>query len=243
MSDVNVPNAVGGVGTGETADLPGYFPQLTKAAREQLIDRFGADGLPKTMSDLASSIARIGGGKEKADTNGTEPRKQVDKPDVPDSPDGYTFDEIKLPDGMQRDPLFESYLREVGVKGKLTKEQATVLYKGFHEDYAARARTKMQEFIEQQKPEAEKVLRDAWGDKYDDQLSNAEKVLHTFGDDDLMTAFNGSAPKVQATIRRFAARIGEKMAPDSFVIPEGPADAPKPKPGTFSYGFDPTAKR
>lgn len=240
MSDVNAPGAVGDAGAGEPNQLPTYFEQLNKKARQQLVDEYGMDGLPKTISELALRRAETiaGAGSEVSADAG----KQGSKPDVPESPDGYTFDEIKLPDGTQKDPLFESYLREIGVKGQLTQEQAKTLYASFHEQYLTGVRSNFQQLIEKQKPEAEKLLRDAWKDDYDAEAARADKVLQTFGDEDLRAAFNGSAPKIQAVMKRFMARIGDKMSPDTFVIPEGPADAPKPKPGQFQYGYDPTRK-
>jgi len=242
MSDVSAPAAVGDPGAGGTENLPGYFPQLTKPVREQLIDRFGADGLPRTMSDLALALGRNGGQEAVGGLEGTVARKQEDTPDVPETPDGYTFDEIKLPDGMQRDPLFEQYLRDAGIKGKLTRSQAKALYEGFHETYLGGVSKTIQEAVEKQKPEAEKLLRDSWGASYAEESTRADQILQTFGDDDLKAAYNASPPRVQAVLKRFFARIGDKMSPDTFVVPEGPAEPPQPKPGQFSYGFDPRRK-
>jgi phage antirepressor YoqD-like protein len=87
--------------------------------------------------------------------NATEAERQVyyKALGVPDKEDGYTFDPKKLPAGMEPNPEFDTYLRQVAKKAALTPAQAQEIYTAMH--------ARVQQGLAKQQEEDRKAEADA----------------------------------------------------------------------------------
>jgi len=140
----------------------------------------------------------------------------------PETPDGYQFDAVALPEGVNRNPDIENAFKGISHKLGLTPKQATELYAAYN-GMAAEAQKVQIEGQAKAIKDAEADLRAEWGNKYDERLALATKVIDTYGGKaEQVTEFKekfGNDP----TAIRILANLGNLVSEGNFVTGDRPA--------------------
>jgi hypothetical protein len=118
---------------------------------------------------------------------------------VPEKPDEYEFEE-GLPDEMQP-KTFDKWYKDIAHSAGLSKSQAAALRKAFAEQYSAGLK------------EVQKHLREKYGDKYEENIVKAQRVVKTLGGDEFVSYLEetglGNDPRMVDAMVRFAGLVSE----------------------------------
>ena len=176
--------------------------------------------LPSLVKGFISAQSMIGAEKIAlpAGKNDTpEYWNQVfDKLGRPKSPDGYTFERPRIPEGMAYNEELEKSFKKVCHELGILPRQAQGLYK-FYNDLAVQEFQNAAGAMDRAYADGEKKIREIFGDKADEAVQLANRVFKTFG---------GSPEEVAALSQRcgndplvvaMLARIGQNMREDALV--------------------------
>lgn len=115
-------------------------------------------------------------------------------------------------------PLEDSVVTEIATLAKekgLTQEQAKVLLE--REDKAARARIDEHNKLVDSWKSAVSVDKEIGGEKYNESVEHAKRVVQKYGSDAFKQALDQSGLGNHPELVRFVSRIGRAMADDSLV--------------------------
>lgn len=164
-------------------------------------------------------------------TNGqtppAEPPKKETAPE-PAKPPIFSFDAVKVPDGLQLDDALKGQFSELATELNISPEGASKLL-GMHSDLVKKSvETVQAQLMEQSNQWADAVRADKeiGGANLDATTRTISKALDAYGDPDVKEAFNmtraGNHPAIVRTFYRMAKALEE----GKFVKPNAPAQAP-----------------
>ena len=134
---------------------------------------------------------------------------------VPESLEGYQNVEVEIPEGIE-DMVDTSRLdmfKEVAHKYNLTDEQ----YRGVVAEVMAKEIGGIKDYKEAQVAkanEAKTALRNEWGERTDERIANAQKVIDSFADEKSVEFFNANNKDVG--LIRFLDNIASKISNDTL---------------------------
>lgn len=144
---------------------------------------------------------------------------------VPDKPEDYKLDEVKLPNGETLDPEWDKGLRALAHKVNLSQGQLNELHKWYFADLA-----EAMKFVKTTSQQAHATLRKEMGADYDAAMTFKARAVSKFLTPEAATRFEktglGNDPEI---IKMFSA-IGKAMGDHFFA--EG-SRGEKPEAGTF----------
>lgn len=150
---------------------------------------------------------------------------------VPEKPDEYEFEE-SLPEEMQP-KTFDKWYKETALGAGLSKEQAAALRKAFAEQYTAGIK-EVQKHKQASLEKTQKELREKYGDKYEENIVKAQRVVKTLGGDEFVSYLEesglGNDPRMVDAMVRFANLVSE----DTLVA--GSVDGAQNKGTKSPYG-------
>lgn len=178
----------------------------------------------KSIEDLAKGYVHAQKlvGKERlvvpSDENDTEAWNDVlSKLGRPESADGYELPKpaedspAQLPEGMDR--KFAEKAHELG----LTNKQARDLFGWYVTDVAESEVNAQGDRLEQERQQAETVLRKEFGNAFNDRITDAQRALREYGDEngELAKMFSQTGLGNDPNVIRFLASIGEGLREDT----------------------------
>ena len=152
----------------------------------------------------------------------------------PDDPSGYEFKQTQMPQGVERNADIENAFRIISHKIGLTPRQAGELYGSFLSMQAA-ANHHQQEAARQSLESAQEALKQEWGNRYEEKLTIARRVIDTYG---------GKAEEIAGFKEKFGndpvaikvlASIGGLVSEGNFVKGETPAFLSTPQQAKRKY--------
>lgn len=133
---------------------------------------------------------------------------------VPEMADGYKFPELELPEGMTLDEDMQKWFRQAAFEAGVPQRVADKLYKS----YADRMVKQFQGYqgqVEERRASAEQQLRQDWGKDFDNRLAGAQRLLRTFGDEQLVTYMDqtgyGNDPALIKLFSNIASKLGNDV--------------------------------
>lgn len=139
------------------------------------------------------------------DQTGPKPEDQSDF--------GYT---VEMPEGLQRDEdlvkLTTSWARKQG----LNQEQFGELMQGLFDLQLQRVKAAQDNWAKQRE-DAEKTLREEWGDKFDSNLKTAQKAVKEFGGGDLVQVLDTTGLGNHPAMIRLMLKVGQAISEDSLL--------------------------
>ena len=149
---------------------------------------------------------------------------------VPEKPDDYKLDEVKLPNGETLDPEWDKNLKALAHKINISQGQLNELHKWYFADLA-----EAMKFVKTTSQEAHAALRKEMGADYEAAMTCKARAVKKFLSEAAATRFEktglGNDPEI---IKMFAA-IGKEMGDHVFV--EG-TRGEKPGAGPFGQRTD-----
>jgi len=212
----------------EAPKMPGWTAQLPDDLKaNETLTRF------PTVGDLGRAFLEADGRLAKSVPLLTEDATDEQRAEFykrlgrPESPDGYDLPEVE---GVSPDALaaWRQRFHEAG----LTAAQAKALYDAYTAEVQAAIEARQ---VESDKAiqDAEKVLRDEWGDDYDAKLELARRVVVEFGGDEFKALLDASGLGNDPRVVKVFAAIGEKYAEDTAL--RGQPGQPPREEGKFYY--------
>lgn len=134
----------------------------------------------------------------------------------PDSQDGYRFDTVQLPEGVQADANVSAAFKKAAHEANLTQSQAEGMY-GFLMQLAGQGVKAGGAAVAVSREQAERDLRGRWKGDFDTRMAAVRRVNAAFFSPELRKLFNltglGNHPDV---VEAFA-RIGEVISEDAII--------------------------
>lgn len=135
---------------------------------------------------------------------------------VPDLADDYKFPELELPEGMTIDEDMQKWFRQAAHKAGMPQRVVDKLYKDYAERQVAQF-TNYQKQMDERRGSAEQQLRQEWGKDYDNRLAGAQRLLRTFGDEQLVQYMDQSGYGNDPTLIRLFSNIAGKLGNDVLI--------------------------
>jgi len=146
----------------------------------------------------------------------------------PEKPDGYKFEEAKLPEGLSKDEDLEKAFKELSHSMGLTNEQAAANY-DFYNNIMAGAFNAKEEHDKQVLEETEKArikrdeeLKVEWGADYEPNKELMSRAMKTFGGEEIekvmdSVEYEGVKLGNHPVIIKSFVNIGKAMAEDTLL--------------------------
>lgn len=208
----------GGGGTKSAEGMPAYEAQLSDDLKGLEIWKDHS-----TISDVARALIKSktdGKGLVKIpdSTTGEEELKAFRKANgVPDTVDGYKFDEAQLPEGMSMDTEMSKWFKEIAHKLGLNQHQANTL---FAEESKRRIQTHntAQEGVNK----GIDTVKQKWGVDYDANLVVANRAVSKFGSIAFPEFLKKSGLGNNPEMLEFCLAVGKGMSEDKLTPGQGP---------------------
>lgn len=232
------------MGPGNNQDQPGNPPAWMAQLPDDLKTN---EGLTKfaTIGELGKSYIELDGkldgtirvpGENATDAERASFYNSLGRPE---QPDGYKFDEPKLPEGIEYDAKAVQDFREFAHKHGLTQGQASAVHDLYHQMFSAGI-TEYEGVVAKQREEAETELKKEWGDKFDGNIELAKRALKQFGGDEVVAFMDQSGLGNNPLIVKLFNRIGAAMSEDKLQsgdINSGGEERPRTVGGTPMLDF------
>lgn len=133
----------------------------------------------------------------------------------PESPDKYELPQPAEDSRVQvRDEMQDAFKQKVHELG-LTDKQAKDLWGWYIGEVAEGEVAKLDEKMEQQRAEAEKALRQEFGNQFDAKLQDAYRAATEYGGDELVEKLEQSGLGNDPTVLKFLAQVGSTLREDT----------------------------
>ena len=175
------------------------------------------DGLPSELKDNVNitkykSLEELG----KGHLNAVSKIGEASAYTAPDKPEAYKLDPVvNLHAEAKVTPEFETGFRkmmhEIGVPNK----QANSIYQNYL-NQVSNGLTQRDEAIKVNMEKAQTELTQEWGQKYDEKITMAKRVIEKFGGKSAIEEFNNQGFGRNPKMIKLMAKIGEKFSEDSF---------------------------
>jgi len=201
--------------------------QTTQNWRDGVADEY-REGVSKfeTPNDLAKGyleIEKLSGSKIKLPTpesSAEEVSAFYDRVGRPANADGYELPRPDMPEGMTYNEDFEKAIRSVAYEAGISKAQLQALSKAFNE-YQVQEYTNFNAELQRTHEEGERVLKEKWGAKYDENLEVARRACKELGDEDFTNLLVESKLGNNPVFIKAFHNIGMKILNDTLVKGEG----------------------
>ena len=178
-------------------DLPGLAKMLVSAQKMVGADKVVLPGPDATEEELDAFYTSLG---RPADPKGYELAMPEDFPE-----------EVPVDEGLLE--AFQETAHKIG----LQPAQAKQLFDWYNEQTKA-AYEKSQTALANARTEAEKFLRETWGDKYNENRERALKAVRTFVNEEDIKKFDETGMGNLPWLVEAFARIGEAISEDKLAI-------------------------
>jgi hypothetical protein len=135
---------------------------------------------------------------------------------VPELADDYKFPELELPEGMTLDEDMQKWFRQAAHKAGMPQRAVDKLYKDYADRQVAQL-TSYKKQMEERRGSAEQQLRQEWGKDFDNRLAGAQRLLRTFGDEQLVQYMDQSGYGNDPALIRLLSNIAGKLGNDVLV--------------------------
>jgi hypothetical protein len=171
----------------------------------------GDDASEESWSDFADKIFEIDGidfvpGE---DAEAEEWEDFYDRLGRPQEPSGY---QIEREEGTGENPEVEVAVLDLAHSLGLNNQQASGLI-----NWMNRGSGQAEENFQASQAESLSVLKDEWGQAFDNKLQDAKAALHVYGDDDLVNELNATGLGNNVQLIRAFAEIGRGFSEDSAI--------------------------
>jgi hypothetical protein len=99
------------------------------------------------------------------------------QPDIPQTPDDYQFE---IPENFPLDDNRLGNFKKIAHESRLAQTQFDAMAKAYVDDFV-QAQKEYEDSIAESRKNAEDTLKQKWGDKYDENLDAAQRVLDNLG--------------------------------------------------------------
>lgn len=190
--------------------LPEEYRDASWAKKYQSIEDFakGVDGMASVVGKKAEGVKVPGEDATEEDWNAFY--AQLGRPETPD---GY---ELKIPDGAENifaegdDKAAAEFLHKAG----LTPQQAQAVINGYAE-WAGEKMSAMSESVQASREQAEKTLKDEWGEKFDTNLQAAARGADAAGVTDYLEQSGlGNDPQIIKLAELAGRALSEDGSPE-----------------------------
>jgi hypothetical protein len=166
------------------------------------------------------------------ETKPTEGQKEEPKP--------ISYD-LKLPDNALVDKTHVDEVVTFAKEYKLTNDVAQKILERSNQTLAAYVGKQKETFETQSKTWADEVKNDKelGGEKFNETVETAKRVLDKFGSDDFKKALNETGLGNHPELVRVFARIGKTMSEDKLVLPGTQGPGKKSMEEVFYGGSEP----
>ncbi len=133
---------------------------------------------------------------------------------VPEKPDAYQFDAKQLPEGVKIDDDMVSWFRTVAHKADLNPDQAKILYNSFYDRTVGGivAQTKA---LAEGKKKLEDDLKRELGDKYNESIAHARKVVFEIAPEGLAKYLEDTGLGNHPLMTKLFIKVGSMIKEDS----------------------------
>lgn len=184
-----------------------------------------------TVEVLAQSYINaqklIGRDKIPMPTNDVELRGVFKRLGMPETPEGYDFKAIKLPENIKEDKVAAENIRKMSHQLGLTNAQAQQFYKSYW-DNAAQAQVDHQQAVVENQQKSLTSLRKEWGHGFDRNLETAKRALKNFGGDEMVKLMENTRLGDDPRVIKMFAKMGAKMMEDGSISNDGIASGLTP---------------
>lgn len=129
---------------------------------------------------------------------------------IPEKPDGYKLEDVKLPDSMKGITIDKSKFAEVAHQLDLTPAQAAKQWK-IYNDIQAQAYEKHVQAHQAKVTESINALKQEWGDAYNANIELSQSVINKFSDSQEMNDYLTAALSQDPQGIKFLAKLGEQF--------------------------------
>lgn len=178
-----------------------------------------------TVGDLSRAYLDLHGKSENAiqklGENATDTEKATFWNSIgrPESPEGYKFEEVKMPEGIPYDKEGEFAFRKFAHETGMTSQQAAGLHKWYGDRLVA-AHTELEKAGKEIEDKAVETLKEKWGGNYDVNLEMAKRGFDKAGElagkkDEFVKFMNDSQLGNNSLFIEVFHAIGKAMSEDS----------------------------
>lgn len=162
---------------------PTWHEQLPESLRgDETLSQFSKIGeLGEAYKSLSGKLenAIVPPGEDATEEEVAAYRKAIG---IPDKPDEYELPEIKTGDGVEVKSDVEDWFRKAAYEAGLSQDQA-VKFRELWAQQSTQTATATKEELQKQAVEAENTLRKEFGDRYDENIALAKRVVSSAGED------------------------------------------------------------